>query len=185
MNALLKKFINLVVYDGPYSVFCNNQRYMRSVLFPASEHLSLFRLVDGNRLNIYLQNQQYMPLRIDYLTWQDLSVWIRLFSCAGFIKRFLKAKSGVQLYDTAEYALGGSHGRRIGHYNLLGLALAPKATPTLGNRMKPLWRKPDFGESTTAKLRILLSFIKQRRRTNTITYRRANGPLTRIGHTLE
>ncbi len=73
LNALMKKVYRAwPYYDDPTWYLYDNQRYMRSVLFPEKEQLgAFFSRREGQTLHIYLQNRQDMPLQVDYLSWQD------------------------------------------------------------------------------------------------------------------
>ncbi|MCO6491582.1 MAG: CotH kinase family protein [Phaeodactylibacter sp.] len=73
LNALMKKvYRSWPFYGDPTWYLYDNQRYMRSVLFPEKEQLgAFFSRREGQTLRIFLQNQQDMPLQADYLSWRD------------------------------------------------------------------------------------------------------------------
>ena len=173
LNALLKKvYQTWPFYEDPTQFLYDNQRYMRSVLFPASEQLSAyFNQKDGNRLNIYLQNQQYMPLQIDYLTWRDS---IRFYPEAPIaLDSKVKVPKGEILAFNFTIPQGlrweeAMAGELKAHYNLLGLAPGAKTTPVLRESDEASLAQSGFGEARAANY-ASFDFIKQNEEQNTIT----------------
>jgi hypothetical protein len=73
INAIRSKFyLDWPYYKLPSEIIYENQRYIRSVIFPDKEEIAA-RWVqkDGNRIRIHLQNLQDLPLEISHLSWRD------------------------------------------------------------------------------------------------------------------
>ncbi|MCO6477285.1 MAG: CotH kinase family protein [Phaeodactylibacter sp.] len=133
LNALMKKVYRAwPYYDDPTWYLYDNQRYMRSVLFPEKEQLAaFFGRREGQTLSIYLQNLQDMPLQADFLSWKDSIRFypvepIALDSKAKMPKGEARAFSfripeGLNWDDAMAQELQA-------HYNLLGLEPAARST---------------------------------------------------------
>ncbi len=133
LNALMKKVYRAwPYYDDPTWYLYDNQRYMRSVLFPEKEQLgAFFNRKEGQTLKIYLQNLQDMPLQADYLSWKDSIRFypvepVALDSRAKMPKGEARAFSfripeGLNWEDALAEELQV-------HYNLLGLEPAARTT---------------------------------------------------------
>lgn len=136
LDALMKKVYRAwPYYDDPTQYLYENQRYIRSVLFPQAEQLTAyFKEKNGNRLSIYLRNEQYMPLQADYLTWRDS---IRFYPVEPVaLDSKVKVPKGETLAFTFQIPEGldwndDMAGELSVHYNLLGLEPGVKSTPVL------------------------------------------------------
>lgn len=59
-------------YELPTQQLYDNQAYMRSVLFPIeNEIIACSQQGTNGQIRIHLQNQQYLPLEVTHLSWQD------------------------------------------------------------------------------------------------------------------
>ncbi|MCO6486801.1 MAG: CotH kinase family protein [Phaeodactylibacter sp.] len=134
IDALMKKvYRTWPFYEHPAQYLYRNQKYMRSVLFPESEQLTAyFREKDGGRLRVYLQNQQYMPLQVDYLSLGDS---IRFYPEAPVA---LDSKAKLPKGEVLSFDFTIPEGLRwddawaeqlTARYNLLGLEPGAKSTP--------------------------------------------------------
>ena len=136
LDALLKKvYQTWPFYDDPTQFLYNNQRYMRSVLFPNTDQLAAyFNRTEDGRLSVYLQNQQYLPLQVNYLSWRDS---IRFYpEEPAALDSKVKVPKGEMLAFRFKIPEGldwdeALAGELKAHYNLLGLEPAAKSIPVL------------------------------------------------------
>ena len=73
LNALVTKvYQDWPFYELPTHALYENQRYMKSRLFSDVNSLSAyFDKKENNHINLYLRNQQSLPLEVFHLSWRD------------------------------------------------------------------------------------------------------------------
>lgn len=131
LNALMKKVYRAwPFYSDPTWHLYDNQRYMHAVLFLEKEQLSaFFSHREGQTFHIYLQNQQDMPLQVNYLSWRDS---VRFYPAAPVALDSRAKAPGAQAFafqipEGMEWN-NGMAGELYAHYNLLGLEPGGRST---------------------------------------------------------
>ena len=73
LNTLVSKvYRDWPFYELPTHTLYENQYYIKSVLFPDVNQLNAyFKGQDGDYLDVYLKNQQDLPLEIAQISWRD------------------------------------------------------------------------------------------------------------------
>ncbi|MCB0586240.1 MAG: CotH kinase family protein, partial [Phaeodactylibacter sp.] len=165
LNALMQKvYRTWPYYDDPAQYLYRNQRYMHSVLFPKKGQLTAyFNQRNGQVLSIFLQNQQYMPLQVNYLAWKDSVRFypvepVALDSKAkvpkGEVLAFnFRIPEGMEWDDAMAEELQA-------HYNLLGLEPAVRSTAVQRWAADASFARNGFGNEKEANYRSF-SFITE------------------------
>ncbi len=97
----LNKLVNKVYrtwpfYELPTHTLYENQFYIKSVLFSDVNQLSAyFDKQEGGDLNVYIQNEQDLPLKVSHLSWRDST----FFYPKDPIVLDAKGKNSEKMYD--------------------------------------------------------------------------------------